>query len=224
MKYALLRLSGLVILLLLMGGISVATEKTASSLTVPVAGNNDFSGTATITRFEKQEHQIVAIGFVKNATGTAFAGVAWQVKLSADSGALAATSGPAAARQQQLTRIAWSPRGQDGARFVPVQGTTGSCGALNISLGATMVNIAGAQVSLMPIGLDVSGQSGTPMGGLVCSLLNIVSSVSGLVGDVASVVNLLNSLLGSLTGALGGVTGGLGGVTGGTGVTGGAGV
>ena len=223
MKYALLRWSGLVILLLLMGGISVAAEKTASSLTVPVVGNNDFSGTATITRFEKQEHQIVAIGFVKNATGTAFAGVVWQVKLSADSGALAATSGPVPARQQ-LTRIAWSPRGQDGARFVPVQGTTGSCGALNISLGATMVNIAGAQVSLMPIGLDVSGQSGTPVGGLVCSLLSIVSSVSGLVGDVASVVNLLNSLLGSLTGTLGGVTGGLGGVTGGTGGTGGAGV
>jgi hypothetical protein len=63
--------------------------------------------------------------------------------------------------------------------------------------------------------INISGQSGTPVGGLVCSLLNVVSSVGGIVGSVANVVNLLSSLLGSLTGALGSATAGLGGVTGG---------
>jgi len=107
-----------------------------------------------------------------------------------------------------LTQIAWSPDRQNGARLVPVQ-ATGSCGVLNLSLGATSVNLAGVQVSLDPIGLSISGQSGTPVGGLVCSLLSLVSSVGGIVGSVANVVNLLNNLLGSLTGALGGATGGL---------------
>ena len=206
MKNTALRVSGLVILLLMMSGISVGAEKTAN-LTVPVAGSGDFNGTATISRFEKRGSQIVAIGFVKNSLGTAFAGVVWPVTLSANTGTLTATSVPPPAGAQ-LTRIAWSPRGQNGVRLVPVQGTSG-CGVLNISLGATSVNLAGAQVSLNPIGLDISGQSGTPVGELVCAVLNIVSSVGGLVNSVGNVVNLLNSLLGSLTGSLGGLTGGL---------------
>jgi hypothetical protein len=202
---ALRRVSGLVVLLMLASGLAVAADKTAG-LNVPVTGNNDFNGTATINRFVKQGNQIFAIGLVRNSAGTAFAGVSWQVSLGANSGALAVASTPAAATPQ-LKRIAWSS-GQNAARLMPVQ-ASGGCGVLNISLGATTVNLAGATVSLNPIGLDISGQSGTPVGGLVCSVLNIVSSVGGLVGDVASVVNLLNSLLGSLTGALGGVTGGL---------------
>jgi hypothetical protein len=50
----------------------------------------------------------------------------------------------------------------------------------NISLGAITVDLAGAQVALNPIGINVSGQSGTPVGGIVCSLLNVVSSVGAL--------------------------------------------
>ena len=207
MKNTAWRVSGLAILLLMMSGIPVKAQKAAAGLTVPVAGSGDFNGTATINRFERRGGQIVAIGFVKNSAGTAFAGVVWPVTLSANPGTLTATSVPAMAGAQ-LTRIAWSPRGQNGARLVPVQ-AAGSCGVLNISLGATTVNLAGAQVSLSPITLDVSGQSGTPVGDLVCAILNIVGSVGGLVNSVANVVNLLNSLLGSLTGALGGLTGGL---------------
>ena len=211
MRNIVLRTSGLVILLLLASGIPVAAQKTAG-LTLPVSGNNNsFTGTATINRFVKEGKDIVAIGFVKSSSGTSFAGVAWSVTVSTDAGAVATSSAQAPA-MAQLTRIAWS--GQNGARLVPVQAT--SCGVLNISLGATSINIEGVQVSLPAIGpLTISGQSGTPIGSLVCAVNSIVSSVGGVVGDVAGVVNLLNSLLGSLTGALGGVAGGLGGVTGG---------
>jgi hypothetical protein len=204
------RVSGFVILLALASGIPMHAQKAegkTSSLTVPVAGNNGFTGTATINRFEARGNQIVAIGFVRSSSGTSFAGVVWNVAINANPATLTATSGPARA-SAQLTRIAWSPGQGNSARLVPVQST--SCGVLNISLGATTVNLAGASVSLMPIGLDVSGQSGTPVGGLVCSALN-------LLGNVSSLVNLLNSLLGTLTGVLGGVTGGLGGVGGATG-------
>jgi hypothetical protein len=205
MKNIMRKVSGLVILLLA-SGISALAQGT-SALTVPVTGSNGFNGTATINSFVNQGGQIVAIGSVANSTRTAFAGVAWQVSLSANSSSLAAYSGPKPT-VAHLTQIAWSPDRENGARLVPVQ-ATGSCGVLNLSLGAINVDLAGAQVALQPIGISISGQSGTPVGGLVCSLLSLVSSVGGIVGSVANVVNLLNSLLGSLTGSLGGATGGL---------------
>jgi len=204
------KVSGLVILLLA-SGISMLAQGTAPALTLPVTGSNGFTGTATINGFVNQGGQIVAVGSVANSVRTAFVGVSWQVTLSANPGGLAAYSGSAPA-VAHLTRVAWSPDRQNGARLVPVQTGT-SCGVLSISLGATSIDLAGAQINLNPIGINVSGQSGTPVGGIVCSLLNLVSSVGGIVGSVANVVNLLNSLLGSLTGSLGGS---LGGLTGGT--------
>lgn len=211
------RVSGFVILLALASGIPMHAEKAegkTASLTVAVAGNNGFTGTATINRFEAHGNQIVAIGFVRSSSGASFAGVVWPVTVTVNGNPvpLAAAFGQTR-RSAQLTRIAWSPDQGNGARLVPVQSTSTSCGVLNITVGSTSgttVNLAGASVTIMPIGLDISGDSSTPVGGLVCSALNVVKSVSG-------VVNLLNSLLSTLTGLVGGVTGGLGGVTGGVG-------
>ncbi|HVH85672.1 MAG TPA: hypothetical protein VM912_03050 [Terriglobales bacterium] len=211
------RASELAILLVLTSGIPMLAETTLG-LTVPVTGSNSFSGTATINRFVNQGGQIVAIGSVANSSRTAFAGVAWQVTLSPNTaspntGSSAGYSGQAPAAH--LTQIAWSPTRQSDARIVPVQNQGTSCGVLNLSLASpTTVNLAGASVTLNAIGLSVSGQSGTPVGGIVCSLSTLVTSVGGIVGSVANVVNLLNTLLGSLTGALGGLTGGLGGAGG----------
>jgi hypothetical protein len=207
--------SGLAILLLLASGIP-AIAQGSSALTVAVTGSSGFRGTATINQFVNQGGQIVAVGSVANSTRTAFVGVSWPVTLSGNTSAVAYHgSAPAVAH---FTRVAWSPNRQNCARVVRVQTGTGtSCGVLTISLGATNINIAGASVALDPIGITVSGQTGTPVGGIVCNLLSLVSAVGGIVGSVANVVNLLNSLLGSLTGALGGVTGGVGGVTGGVG-------
>ena len=60
------------------------------------------------------------------------------------------------------------------------------------------MNLLGLDVALNPVGLSITGRSGTPLGDLVCA-------VSNLLGNVAGLVNLLNSLLGSLTGLLGGL-------------------
>ena len=78
------------------------------------------------------------------------------------------------------------------------------CTPLQISLGATTVNLLGVQVALDPVGLTLTGQAGTPLGDLVCA-------ASTLLGNVAGLVNLLNSVLGVVTGLLGGLTGGLAG-------------
>ncbi|PYX97079.1 MAG: hypothetical protein DMG63_15380 [Acidobacteria bacterium] len=204
MKSMMRKVSGVAILLLA-SGIPLLGAKD-SSFTVPVTGSNGFTGTATINGFVNQGGHIVAVGFVANSARTAFAGVVWQqVTLTADTGGLAAYPGPAP-NVAHLTRIAWSPDRQ-GAKLVPVA-TSGDCGVVNVNLlGATNVNLAGAQVALDPIGISVSGQSGTPVGTIVCSLLSLVQSVGGIVGSVGNVVNLLNSLLGALTGSLGGLTG-----------------
>src|SRR5207248_7181131 len=170
------------------------------------AGGGDFAGTATINRFEQRADKIVAIGIVRGAlsrgnhsVGTALAGeVAWPVTLT-NGGGLSTTSGKAPAAAH-LTRISWSPDRGTNPRLERVQTTTG-CGVLHISLGATSVNLAGAQVSLDPIALDISCHSGTALVDLVCAVLSFVGNVAGL-------VNLLNSLLGAVTGLLGGLTGG----------------
>ena len=197
MRSTLCRMCGLAILLMLASGISLAAENTAS-LTVHVTGSGGFKGTATINRFVQRGNQIVAIGVVRNNNGTAFTGVAWLVTATRKGGTLSTTSGQAS-KTSHLTRAIWSPDRNDG-RLVRVQATT--WGVLNLSLGATSINLAGATVSLDPISLDISGQSGTPVGDLVCSALSLLDNVAGL-------VNVLNNILGAVTGLLGGLTGGI---------------
>jgi hypothetical protein len=186
-------------------------SKAPGAVTLAVAGTSsrggDFTGTATITRFEQRDHKIVAVGFVQGVlrrgsrAGTGFAGeVRWPVIVP--SAGIAAASGrePTAPR---LRSAVLSITGTRGMTLVPVQAE--SCPVLDIALGPVTVNMMGVNVSLSPIALSVTGQTGTPLGDLVCS-------VSDLLGNVAAVVELLNSLLGLLTGLLGGLTGGLGGV------------
>ena len=78
------------------------------------------------------------------------------------------------------------------------------CQVLDIVLGANTINVLGIQIALGPAVLSLAGETGTALGGLVCS-------VSDLLGNVAGLVDLVNSILGLLTGLLGGLTGGLGG-------------
>jgi hypothetical protein len=55
-----------------------------------------------------------------------------------------------------------------------------------------------------PVTIDINGDSGGPLGNLVCAVLATLNNVVGL-------VKLLNSILRLVTGLLGGLTGGLGG-------------
>jgi hypothetical protein len=185
------RACGLAILLMLVCRVSTAEERTPS-LTLPITGSGGFRGAATINKFEHRGNGIVAIGVVRDSSGTAFTGVAWPVTVTAEAGSLSAKRGQSRG-PGELMAVVWSPRRQNGlSKLLPVQTTT-SCGVLNISLGAVAINLAGVQVSLNLITLSISGQPGTPLGSLVCSALNLLENVAGL-------VNVLNRLLGSLTG------------------------
>ena len=97
-------------------------------------------------------------------------------------------------------RVAWSPGMPRDATLLRVQAET--CAVLNIALGPLTVDLLGVLVAISPVSLDLAGVVGTPLGDLVCGLLE---NVSGL-------VNTLNGILGLLTGLLGGLTGGLGGI------------
>jgi len=79
------------------------------------------------------------------------------------------------------------------------------CTPLQVTLGATNVDLLGLQVALDPVGVTVNGAAGTALGDLVCA-------ASDLLGNVAGLVTLLNNLLGVVTGLLGGLTGGLAGI------------
>jgi hypothetical protein len=175
------------------------------------ANNGTFAGTVTINRFEQRGDRIVALGVVQGTLsrpnrviGTVVAGeVALPVKVSTGGVQLAANQPAISSR---LAPALWSADAAAPFHLMRVQ--TQGCTPLQINIGATTIDIGGAQVALDPIALTLTGAAGTPLGDLVCA-------ASDLLGNVAGVVNLLNSLLGVLTGLLGGLTGGLGGIAGG---------
>ena len=155
------------------------------------ARNGNFTGTATINRFEVRGGEIVAVGLVRgtlsrgNRTiGTVLAGeVAWPVAIRAG-GTLLTSGRPSATR---IEPAAWR-LAQD------------TCPVLDVVLAPVHVNVLGIDVTLNPIALDLHGEVGTALGGLVCAVVD-------LIGNVAGLVNVLNAILGLLTGLLGGIGG-----------------
>jgi energy-converting hydrogenase Eha subunit A len=166
------------------------------SVTVPTEGRfalgGEFTGSATVNRFEQRGNSIVAIGFVKGtlrrgnrAVGTVVAGeVTWPVLLRVN-GVIASASAdaPPAARMM--------PAGLVLAQAEP-------CPVLQVGLGAININLLGVNVALSPIALNLSGDAAGPLGALVCEVLDLVGNVVGL-------VDLLNGILGLITGLLGGL-------------------
>jgi hypothetical protein len=215
MKTVLSSVGALALVLVVTGGVTVVAQRAGSaSVTLSVVGTTarggNFSGTATINRFEQRNNQIVAIGFVRGTlsrgnrtTGAGLIGeVVWPVTIR--TGGVAAVTGQTL-DQTKVRRIAsrqdaeWT-RGLMLAQDAP-------CPVVEIVFGPTDVSVGGGTISLGPIPVTLSGEPGTPVGDLVCA-------VSDLIGNVAALVDLLNSILELLTGLLGGLTGGLGGVGG----------
>jgi hypothetical protein len=200
-----------IVLAAVAAGVPLAAQQSPTrSVTLQVAGTaargGNFSGTATINRFEERNNQIVAVGFVRGTlsrgsrtVGVGLIGeVAWPVTIR--TGGVAAVKGQAL-DAAGIRRIAHSQEPERRAGLVLVQAEP--CPAVEIVLGAIDVNVGGGTLSIGPTPLNLSGEPGTPVGDLVCA-------VSDLVGNVAGLINVLNSILELLTGLLGGVVGGLG--------------
>ncbi len=73
---------------------------------------------------------------------------------------------------------------------------TGSCSILTLDIGAINLDLLGLQVSLSPIHLNITAQSGNGnlLGNLLCAVANLLNNNGGL-GQIAT---LLNQLLGAL--------------------------
>ena len=213
------RLQGLVVGCGVLGLLASPPPASAQSnapraVTLQVAGTSsrggDFEGTITINRFEldRSGRKIVAVGVVQGvlrrggrAVGTVLvAEERWPVTLLSG-GVVVARGGAAGA--PQLRSVSLSADAARSAGPIPVQADV--CQVLDIVLGANTIDVLGVQIALGPAVLNLAGETGTALGGLVCS-------VSNLIGNVAGLVDLVNNILGLLTGLLGGLTGGLGGL------------
>jgi hypothetical protein len=165
------------------------------------SGDVTFSGTVAVQRFIQRDGEVFAIGVVSGSLsgptgpiGTSIAlPVAFPVRVS---------NGLTARAERRPVHPASDSAPDYGARVILAQATT--CGVLHLDLGAVNLNALGAVVTTTPVTIDINGDTGGPLGNLVCAVLATVNNVVGL-------VNLLNSLLGVVTGLLGGLTGGLGG-------------
>jgi hypothetical protein len=169
-------------------------------LTGAGSGGVTFNGTVAVQRFVVQrDGAVVAIGAVSGSLsgptgpiGTSiYLPVAFPVR----------GNGPLARAERGRINPASLSAPDYGARVILAQAT---CGVLHLELGAVDLNLLGVVVTTTPVTIDINGDTGGPLGNLVCAILATVNNVVGL-------VNLLNSLLGLVTGLLGGLTGGLGG-------------
>jgi hypothetical protein len=183
-----------------------ADERSApKALVLPITGAGTggvtFNGTVAVQRFVQRNGQVFAIGAVSGSVfgpagpiGTSLSfPVAFPVHVS--DGPIARADGG------RIDPASLSAR-DAGARVILVQAST--CGVLHLDLGAINLNLLGVVVTTMPVTIDINGNTGGPLGNLVCAVLATVNNVVGL-------VNLLNSLLSLVTGLVGGLTGGLGG-------------
>jgi hypothetical protein len=178
---------------------AMAQLTTRKPLVLPISGAGadgvTFEGTVAVQRF------------VHNRLGKVFAIGAVSGSLSGPAGPIGTTLAlPVAFPVQVGDDPSIDPASlsapDDGARVILAQATT--CGVLHLELGAINLNMLGAAVMTTPVVIDINGDTGGPLGALVCEILATVNNVVGLVG-------LLNSLLSLVTGLLGGLTGGLGG-------------
>ena len=180
-------------------------RKEPKALVLPLTGTGSggvrFNGTVAVQRFVQRDGQVFAIGAVSGSVsgpagpiGTSiFLPVAFPVTVG---------SGPTARIEHGLIHPASLSRPDYGVRVRLAQAST--CGVLHLDLAAINLNLLGVMVTTTPVTIDINGDSGGPLGNLVCAVLATVNNVVG-------VVNLLNSILGLVTGLLGGLTGGLGG-------------
>jgi hypothetical protein len=175
------------------------------ALVLPLTGTGSggvtFNGTVAVHRFVQQDGQVFAIGAVSGTLsapsgpiGTAvYLPVAFPVHVG---------NGLTARAERSVIHPASVSAPDYGARVILAQAST--CGVLHLDLGAVNLNLLGVAVATAPVTIDINGDTGGPLGNLVCAILATVNNVVGL-------VTLLNSLLGVVTGLLGGLTGGLGG-------------
>jgi hypothetical protein len=183
-----------------------------AAVTLPANGSfergGQFTGTATINRFEIKDDHIVAFGFVTGvlsrggrSLGSAVVGpVRWDVAVKAGGNMFASSS---VRKSGMPMPISFSPGNEFSVRLLSVQAEP--CQVVDVALGPVNLDVLGVQIALSPITLNLAAVTGTPLGGLVCSVEDLLVNIGGL-------VNVLNSILGLLTGLLGGLTGGLGGV------------
>ena len=143
-----------------------------------VAGGGTFSGTVTINEFKARDGQVVAMGIVKGSLTTA-----------AGTPAGTALAGPIAFPVQV------SPGGQAASVRTDVT-PQATCDILHLEIGAVTLNLLGLQVTTLPIGIDISGDSSGLLGQLICLIL-------ATLGNVLRLIDLLNLLLGLLTGLVG---------------------
>ena len=171
-------------------------------LTGAGTGGVTFNGTVAVQRFVHDEDgQVFAIGIVSGSlsgpAGPIGTSIALPVAFPVHVG-----DRPTVREERELIPPALLTSPGNGARVILAQAST--CGVLHLDLGAVNLNLLGVVVATTPVTIDINGDTGGPLGNLVCAILATVNNVVGL-------VNLLNSLLGVVTGLLGGLTGGLGG-------------
>jgi len=78
-------------------------------------------------------------------------------------------------------------------------GSRGTCDILHLELGPLDANVLGLVIHLDKVVLDIDGQPGTLLGGLLCGIGDLLNNLLSLTPvNLANLTNLLNQLLAAL--------------------------
>jgi hypothetical protein len=151
-------------------------------LTVPFTagttnGNpTDVVGTFTITRFARQNDQLMAIG------------------------TLAATIEEPTGARTVITQLTLPARASSGATTSDIVAQQVGCGILHLELGPLDLDVLGLVVHLDRVVLDITAEpgSGNLLGNLLCAIANLLNSGGPLTQILNQLVNLLNLLIAAL--------------------------
>ena len=166
MRRLLLLLAGVLLAAVIVPG-AVAAKQPTGSLSVPVTGTTDNSGSFTgvvgITRFATQGGNLVALGTL-SGTLTDAAGVASTI-----------TAQPVA---------------------LPVSAAGTTCAILHLTLGPVDLNLLGLVVHLNQVVLNIDAQSapGNLLGNLLCAVAHLLDG-TGPLGGLTALLNQILAIL-----------------------------
>jgi hypothetical protein len=164
-------------------------------------GTGKVAGLFNVTKFKKQDGELVAvgkfIGTITDAAGTVTT-VSKKIAMPVATEPAAGAEKQSAAEKQAGVANQLSPQTQEQlAPDAPQAAAALSCQILDLVLGPLDLDLLGLQVHLDTVHLNITavGGPGNLLGNLLCAVAGLLDGSTGLNGILNGIVRLLNQLL-----------------------------
>jgi hypothetical protein len=164
-------------------------------------GTGKVAGLFNVTKFKKQDGELVAVGkftgTITDAAGTVTT-VSKKIAMPVATEPVAGAEKPSTAEKKAGVANQLAPETQEQlAPAAPQAAAALSCQILDLVLGPLDLDLLGLQVHLDTVHLNITAQGGPGnlLGNLLCAVAGLLDGSTGLNGILNGIVTLLNQLL-----------------------------